>query len=117
MMPSFQTMFRRLRSPEDQSRTAKTVEIFGWILLLESVLIFLAPRLVASLLHLPLLERAAANSVALVAFPTLGLFRSDNLWVEVLYWPLILGILLVITLVESLTASGSGGFRLLTRSR
>lgn len=42
----------------------------------------------------------AANSVALVAFPKLGLFRSDNLPIEVLYWPTILGILLIITLVE-----------------
>lgn len=40
----------------------------------------------------------AANSVALVAFPNWGLFRQDNLWVEVLYWPLILGILAVLTL-------------------
>lgn len=39
----------------------------------------------------------AGNSVALVAFPNLGLFRSDNIWVEVFYWPLILLILLVIT--------------------
>ncbi|MCC7164156.1 MAG: hypothetical protein IT331_16800 [Anaerolineae bacterium] len=41
----------------------------------------------------------AANSVALVANPDWGLFGQDNLWVEVLYWPLILGILLVITLL------------------
>lgn len=41
----------------------------------------------------------AANSVALVAFPDIGLFRSDNVWVELLYWPLILLILLVITLL------------------
>lgn len=41
----------------------------------------------------------AANSVALVAFPDIGLFKEDNLWVEVLYWPVILGILLVITVL------------------
>jgi hypothetical protein len=39
----------------------------------------------------------AANSVALVAFPSLGLFKQDNLWVEVFYWPGILFILFVIT--------------------
>lgn len=39
----------------------------------------------------------AANSVALVAFPSWRLFQDDNLWVEVLYWPLVMGILLVIT--------------------
>jgi hypothetical protein len=42
----------------------------------------------------------AANSVLLVAFPHIGLFQdNDNLWVEVLYWPLILLILLLITFV------------------
>lgn len=40
----------------------------------------------------------AANSVALVAFPQWELFREDNLWVEVLYWPAILVLLLLITL-------------------
>ena len=39
----------------------------------------------------------AANSVGLVAFPKLRLFRQDNLWVEVLYWPTILLTLLLIT--------------------
>lgn len=41
----------------------------------------------------------AADSVSLVAFPQLGLFRSDNVWVELFYWPLIMLILLVITLL------------------
>jgi len=41
----------------------------------------------------------AANSVLLVARPNAPLFLdNDNLWVEVLYWPLILGTLLLITL-------------------
>lgn len=40
----------------------------------------------------------ATNSVLLVARPDLGLFRdSDNLWVEVLYWPVIMFILLAVT--------------------
>jgi hypothetical protein len=40
----------------------------------------------------------AANSVALVAFPDLELFRANgNLWVGVFYWPLIVAVLLVIT--------------------
>lgn len=42
----------------------------------------------------------AANSVALAAQPNLALFRdNDNLWIEVAYWPLILGSFLVITLL------------------
>jgi len=40
----------------------------------------------------------AVDSVLVVAFPRMRLFRQDNLWVEVLYWPIILGVLLVITL-------------------
>lgn len=42
-----------------------------------------------------------ANSVALVAFPQLGLFRdNDNAWVEIFYWPVITFTLLVITLLN-----------------
>lgn len=42
----------------------------------------------------------AANSVLLVAQPDARLFKdNDNLWVEVLYWPLILGTMFVITLL------------------
>lgn len=40
----------------------------------------------------------AANSVALVMFPNARLFQSDNLWVEVFYWPSILVVWLIITL-------------------
>lgn len=40
----------------------------------------------------------ALNSVALVAFPQLDLFRRENLWVKVFYWPTIMVVLLVITL-------------------
>jgi hypothetical protein len=42
----------------------------------------------------------ALNSVLLVAQPNLKLFRDyDNMWAEVLYWPVILLTLVVITLV------------------
>ncbi len=41
----------------------------------------------------------ALNSVALVAFPDLRLFQQDNSWVEVSYWPLILFILFLITVL------------------
>ena len=41
----------------------------------------------------------AANSIALVAAPDWGLFQQDNLWVEVLYWPAITGILMVVTML------------------
>ena len=42
----------------------------------------------------------AFNSVLLVARPNLRLFRDyDNLWVRVLYWPVIWFTLLVVTLL------------------
>ena len=42
----------------------------------------------------------AFNSVLLVARPNLRLFRDyDNLWVRVLYWPVIWSTLLVVTLL------------------
>ena len=42
----------------------------------------------------------AFNSVLLVARPNLRLFRDyDNLWVRVLYWPVIWFMLLVVTLL------------------
>jgi hypothetical protein len=50
---SFQTMFGRLLRAEGQSRAAKTVEVFGWILLVVSTLVLFAPQLVSSVLHLP----------------------------------------------------------------
>lgn len=38
------------------------------------------------------------NSVLLVARPNLGLFRkNDNMWVEVLYWPMVLLTMVVVT--------------------
>ncbi len=41
----------------------------------------------------------AVNSVLLVAKPNLALFRdNDNMWVEVVYWPLLFAVLMVITL-------------------
>lgn len=40
----------------------------------------------------------AANSIALLAFPNIRVFGRDNFWVEVIYWPLILTIVLALTL-------------------
>ena len=50
-MPSFAQMFRRLLSPVGQSRAAKTVEVYGWLILIEGSLILLFPQFVASLLQ------------------------------------------------------------------
>jgi len=60
-MNSFQDMFRRLLRADGQSPKARTVEIFGWLILLEGGVILLAPHLVVSILHLPALGPQAAN--------------------------------------------------------
>ena len=42
----------------------------------------------------------AVNSVLLVAQPNLALFRdNDNMWIEVMYWPLIFCLFFLITLL------------------
>lgn len=59
--PFFAGMFHRLLHAPSQSRTARTVELFGWLIFLEGPLMILAPHLVAGWLHLPPLELQAAN--------------------------------------------------------
>lgn len=55
-----ETMHRMLRA-EGQSRAAKTVEIFGWIMLLESLAVLIVPQTVAALLQVaPLSGQATA---------------------------------------------------------
>jgi hypothetical protein len=66
-------MFAQLLSAAAQSRAAKTVELFGWLILLESLVLFVAPHFAASLLHLPVLSEQAANYVRLVGLLVGGL--------------------------------------------
>lgn len=65
--PSFPEMFRRLLHPPVQTGAAKSVEAFGWLILVESVVLMLAPHFSAALLHLPALEPQGANYLRLVA--------------------------------------------------
>ncbi len=52
-------MFTRLLSSANQSRAARTVEIFGWVMLAESLAILTVPHAVAALLQLaPLSDQA-----------------------------------------------------------
>ena len=53
-VPPLAEMFHRLLHREGQGRAAKTVEAFGWFVLLEGFALLLAPRAVASLLHIEL---------------------------------------------------------------
>ena len=48
-------MFHRLFSAEGESPAAKTVEYFGWLMLIESATLLFAPHFVAQVLHLPAL--------------------------------------------------------------
>jgi hypothetical protein len=44
-------MFKRLLSPPEQSRAAKTVEIYGWIIFVEGGLLLLFPDFMASVMR------------------------------------------------------------------
>jgi uncharacterized protein YjeT (DUF2065 family) len=65
-------MFHRLLSAEAQSRSAKTVEVFGWLILIEGTLVLFAPDFVASLIHIPPLSDQAANYFRLVGLLVCG---------------------------------------------
>lgn len=68
-----QDMFWRLIHAPGQSRSARTVEVFGWIMLVESLLVLFAPHAVAALLHLPDLSEQAANYFRLMGLLLGGL--------------------------------------------
>jgi hypothetical protein len=65
-------MFRRLFTAEGQSRSARTVEIFGWLILVEGVSVVLLPQLAVELLQLPLLVGQAENYFRLVGLLVSG---------------------------------------------
>ena len=73
--PALSEMFRRLlNKAEGQTRAARSVEYFGWIDLALGIIIFITPRLTASMLHLPALSvRTPTISTLLVARHGLGL--------------------------------------------
>ena len=72
-MPSFTEMLQRMLSAHGQGPAAKTVEVFGWLILVESLVLFLAPEAAASLLRLPPLPEQAANYLRLVGLLVGGL--------------------------------------------
>ena len=65
-------MFRRLFTAKGQSRSARTVEIFGWLILVEGVSVVLLPQLAVGLLQLPLLVGQAENYFRLVGILVSG---------------------------------------------
>jgi hypothetical protein len=63
---SFHEMLGRLWRADGQSRAAKTVEVFGWLILMEGPIFLLAPHFVVSLLHLPPPGGQGANYLRLI---------------------------------------------------
>jgi uncharacterized protein YjeT (DUF2065 family) len=70
--PTLVEMFARLLRPSEQTRAAKTVEAFGWLILAEGIVLMLAPHCVAALLHLPALEPQGTNYLRLAALLVCG---------------------------------------------
>lgn len=70
---SFRDMLGRLLRGQNQSRTARTVELFGWLILIEGPLFLLCPNFVASVLHLPPLAEQGLNYFRLVGVLVGGL--------------------------------------------
>ena len=65
--------FHRLVNARGQSRSAKSVEVFGWLILVEGGLVLLFPHLVAEILKMPPLVEQAANYFRLVGLLVSGL--------------------------------------------
>ena len=65
-------MFHRLLSAEGQSRSAKTVEVFGWLILIEGASVLIAPNFAASLIQIPPLSSEGANYFRLVGLLVCG---------------------------------------------
>lgn len=62
----FSEMLSRLLRPGNRSRAAKTVEIFGWLILVEGALMLMAPHFAGGILRLPALSEQAANYFRLI---------------------------------------------------
>jgi hypothetical protein len=66
-------IFRRLIGAPGQSRAAKTVEVFGWLIFIEGSAVLLFPGFAAALLHLPLPGDQGENYFRLVGLLVSGL--------------------------------------------
>ena len=67
---TFTQILRRLLRAEGQGRAAKTVEIYGWVVLIEGATCMISPYFVAALLGIPPLADQAADY-----------FRLAGVWV------------------------------------
>jgi hypothetical protein len=69
----YNEIFRRLIAPSGQSRAAKTVEVFGWLILLEGSVVLLFPPFATTALHLPTLDQQAENYFRLIGLLVSGI--------------------------------------------
>lgn len=65
-MRTFAQLVDQLMHANDQGPAAKSVECFGWLILLEGAVMLFAPHFVAAVLQLPTLSEQAANYLRLV---------------------------------------------------
>jgi hypothetical protein len=65
-------MFKRVLSPPEQTRAAKTVEIYGWIIFLEGGLLLLFPDFMARLMHFGPLTPQASGFFRLIGMLVSG---------------------------------------------
>lgn len=63
---SFAETLAQVLRPEPRSRAAKTVEAFGWLILVEGTAMLFAPHWIAAVLHLPPLTEQAADYFRLI---------------------------------------------------
>ena len=66
-------MFKRFLSPPEQSRAAKTIEMYGWTIFLEDGLLLLFPHFMARLMHFGPLPPQASRFLRLIGMLVSGL--------------------------------------------
>jgi hypothetical protein len=72
-MTSAKEMFHQLFTAENRSRSAKTVEIFGWLILVEGTIVLFLPQFAISVLGIPPLAVQTENYFRLVGLLVSGL--------------------------------------------
>lgn len=70
---AFREMLGRLLRADGQGRAARTVEAYGWLILVEGAGILVFPRAIASVLQLPPLVEQGANYFRLVGVLVAGI--------------------------------------------
>ena len=72
-MTSAKEMFHQLFTAENRSRSAKTVETFGWLILVEGTIVLFFPQFAVSVLGIPALAVQSENYFRLVGLLVSGL--------------------------------------------